>query len=217
MTVKQSFKYTPMGYQGRFHCYSRSIAAMLLLWHGLSSGNAPVVGVQPPPEQLATLLEMHQQSIPKLGNTRYVALVNYRQPSWEPRFYIIDTQTSEVVARYIVAHGRGSDPDHDGYADRFGDEHESYRSSLGFFVTSDTYISGSSGHGLSMRLDGLSKSNRNARARNIVIHANWYVEPGIVSTQKKPGRSYGCLVFSNSDRDAVVEKLKGGALILAAY
>jgi hypothetical protein len=205
-----------MSRMGRRRCYRELLLLLLLCpasWASQISANQGT----PPPEQLAQLLDKYQQSRPTLGNTRYVALLNYRQPSWEPRFYIIDTKTRDVVARYIVAHGRGSDPDHDGYADRFGDEHESHRSSLGFFVTTETYISGSSGHGLSMRLDGLSKSNRNAMARNIVIHANWYVEPDIVATQNKPGRSYGCLVFSNQDRDAVVEKLKGGALIYTAY
>lgn len=206
-----------MDRMGRRLAY-KGLAILLLLPHYAGWTSAlPVTRPTPPPEQVAQLLDKHQQSRATLGNTRYAALLNYRQPSWEPRFYIIDTKTRDVVARYIVAHGRGSDPDHDGYADRFGDEHESYRSSLGFFVTTETYVSDSSGHGLSMRLDGLSKSNRNALARNIVIHANWYVEPDIVATQKKPGRSYGCLVFSNQDRDAVVEKLKGGALIYTAY
>lgn len=202
--------------EGRIRHFAGWLVLLLLacLVNGASAAQA-VPG--PPPEQLVKLLDQHKQSQAELGNTRYAALLNYRQPSWEPRFYIIDTRTRNVVAKYIVAHGRGSDPDHDGYADRFGDEHESYRSSLGFFVTADTYISSSSGHGLSMRLEGKSGSNRNAMARNIVIHANWYVEPDIVAAQKKPGRSYGCLVFSNKDRDAVVETLKGGALIYSAY
>jgi hypothetical protein len=206
-----------MGRMGRRLAH-KGLAILLFLPHFAGWASAvPASQPAPPPEQLAQLLDKHQQSRPTLGNTRYVALLNYRQPSWEPRFYIIDTKTRDVVARYVVAHGRGSDPDHDGYADRFGDEHESHRSSLGFFLTAETYVSESSGHGLSMRLEGLSKSNRSAMARNIVIHANWYVEPDIVATQNKPGRSYGCLVFSNQDRDAVVEKLKGGALIYAAY
>lgn len=171
----------------------------------------------PPAEALDALMQHYQQRRASLGNPRRVALVNYRQPSSEPRFYVIDPATREVVARYVVAHGRGSDPDHDGRADRFGDKHESHRSSLGLFLTDEVYQSESAGHGLSMRLQGLSDTNRNAMDRLIVIHANWYVEPEVVAKQGKPGRSYGCLVFSNADRDAVIDMLKGGALIYAVY
>jgi len=171
----------------------------------------------PSTEQLALLLEKFSENRAQLGNTRHVALLNYRQPSWEPRFYIIDPDTKQVLQRYVVAHGRGSDPDHDGYADRFSDRAESRKSSLGFFVTGDTYMSESRGHGLSMRLRGLSRTNRNAMERNIVIHANWYMEPDFLAERRVPGRSYGCLVFSDRDRNEVIEILKGGALIYAAY
>lgn len=199
--------------------WSRLVTAMVLMLMTLNAAaNAGSPDKKmPPPALLEELLSKYQESRDRLGNTRHVALLNYRQPSWEPRFYIIDPATRQVVARYVVAHGRGSDPDHDGLADRFGDEHESYRSSLGFFVTGKTYISESAGHGLSLRLEGLSKTNRNAMERNIVIHANWYVEPEVVANQRKPGRSYGCLVFSDADRNAVIDKLKGGALIYSAY
>jgi hypothetical protein len=178
-----------------------------------STPNASV----PPPALLKSLLAKFKDSRQVLGNHRYTALLNYRQPSWEPRFYVIDPESSAVVGRYVVAHGRGSDPDHDGYADRFGDRPESHMSSLGFFRTDETYVSDSGGHGLSMRLVGLSGSNRNAWDRAIVIHANWYMEPGFLAQRRKPGRSYGCLVFSDRDRNEIVDKLKGGALLYAAY
>lgn len=171
----------------------------------------------PPPALLKSLLDKYNESRERLGNTGHVALLNYRQPSWEPRFYLIDPGTGEILRRYVVAHGRGSDPAHTGYAKRFSDKEGSHRSSLGFFVTGETYISESRGHGLSLRLQGLSDSNRNALERNIVIHANWYMEPEFLEKHRKPGRSHGCLVFSDEDRDEIVEKLKGGALIYAAY
>ncbi|MGH8453616.1 MAG: murein L,D-transpeptidase catalytic domain family protein [Nevskiales bacterium] len=195
------------------------MTAIVLMFTGLGAGataGSPGRKV-PSPALLKQLLEKYQESRDRLGNRRYVALLDYRQPSWESRFFIIDPVTGQVVAQYVVAHGRGSDPDHDGYADRFGDKPESHRSTLGFFVTGETYLSESAGHGLSMRLEGLSKTNRNAKERDIVIHANWYVEPGFVAKKSKPGRSYGCLVFSDADRNAVIEKLKGGALIYTAY
>lgn len=166
---------------------------------------------------LDPLLKHYQEIRGTLDNPRYVALVNYRQPSWEPRFYLIDPRQSQVIATYRVAHGRGSDPNHDGYAMHFSDRPGSRMSSVGFYITGDTYISPKEGHGLSLRLEGLSRSNHHAADRHIVIHANDYMEPGFIRRYGKPGRSYGCLTFSKADRDEVVEYLAGGALIYAVY
>jgi hypothetical protein len=177
----------------------------------------PAPGPQIPDGALHELMGEYAQLKPTLGNTRYIALVNYRQPSWERRFYIIDPETAHIVASYVVAHGMGSDPKHSGYAQKFGDRDSSHMSSLGFFVTGDTYESDDSDHGLSMRLKGLSDSNRNAEDRAIVIHAAGYLEPEFIKAHGKPGRSFGCLAFSAGDRDEVVEKLKGGALIYSVY
>jgi len=181
------------------------------------TAGADEIGPLFPTSAVTELLERARSEKSVVKNRRYAALLNYRQPSWEPRFYLFDIDSGKAIASYVVAHGRGSDPDHDGFATKFSDEHESHMSSLGFFLTGDTYQSESAGHGLSLRLNGLSETNQNSTARNIVIHGNWYVEPEVLATQHKPGRSYGCMVFSAADRNAVVEKLKDGALIYAVY
>jgi hypothetical protein len=89
-------------------------------------------------------------------------------------------------------------------------------SSVVFFRTTETYLSNEPGHGLSLRLEGLSETNRKAYDRAIVIHANHYMEPEFIDAFGKPGRSHGCLVFAAADRDVIVSKLGGGALIYAA-
>jgi hypothetical protein len=194
------------------------LMAMALLGMGLAQADDTGADEPPIPQaMLEAARARYQQDKSNLGNTRYIALVNYRQPSWERRFYLIEPDSGRLVSSYVVAHGRGSDPDHDGYADRFSDDEGSHMSSLGFFRTGETYMSRSDGHGLSMRLTGLSESNSKAYERDIVIHGNWYMEPSVLAKQSKAGRSYGCFVFSAKDRDAVVEKLKGGALLYAAY
>lgn len=168
-----------------------------------------------PPVLLKALLNQYQQSRDMLGNTHYLALVNYRQPSWEPRFYVIEPGAWRVVAVYRVAHGKGSDPDHDGFAEFFGDVEGSHMSSVGLYRTGDVYLSEQEAHGMSMRLEGLSETNSSAYERNIVIHANHYMEQDFMKTYGMPGRSHGCLVFSASDRDDIIARLKGGALIYA--
>ena len=170
-----------------------------------------------PSDLLQPLMQQYHQSKQELGNSRYVAILNYRQPSWERRFYFIDPEGMQVVAVYRVAHGKGSDPDHDGLAERFGDDYGSHMSSVGFYQTGNVYLSQQDSHGMSLRLKGLSDTNRNAYERKIVIHANEYMEQPFIDQYGLPGRSHGCLVFSASDRDDVIEWLKGGALIYAVH
>lgn len=194
------------------------LATMLcLIYSGASLATDNGNGVHAIPDDLMQpLLQQYRKKQDLLGNTHYVGLVNYRQPSWEPRFYLIDPREEQVIAAYRVAHGRGSDPVHDGFAEFFSDRQGSLMSSLGFFRTSETYMSQEPGHGLSLRLEGLSDSNRNAYDRAIVIHANHYMEQDFIDSFGKPGRSHGCLVFAADDRDVIVGKLGGGALIYAA-
>lgn len=197
------------------------LLVVVLLWmlvprtFAVTQGPESEAGSDLPRSLLQPLLERYEQSKETLGNRRYIALVNYRQPSWKPRFHVIDPESLQVVASYRVAHGKGSDPDHDGFVESLGDMQGSYMSSSGFFRTGEAYLSGQDGHGLSLRLEGLSKTNRNAYERNIVIHANHYMERDFINSYGLPGRSHGCLVFSSADRDDVISKLRDGALIYA--
>ncbi|MCS3903909.1 hypothetical protein J2T55_001941 [Methylohalomonas lacus] len=188
---------------------------LLLLLAGMRVGAA--LEPRPPAAELERLVERYEQMQERLDNRRYAALVNYRQPSWEPRFYLVDLQQQRVVESYHVAHGKGSDPEHDGFASAFSDRHGSHMSSVGFFLTGETYVSEQAGHGLSLRLKGLSPSNRNAFDRNIVIHANHYMENDFIDRFGKPGRSHGCFTLKSDDRDEVIARLRGGALIYAIH
>ena len=109
------------------------------------------------------------------------------------------------VERFLVAHGQGSDPSRTGYATRFSNENETHATSLGFFRTAETY---DGKHGYSLRLDGLSATNSNARERAIVIHGADYVA--------SLGRSWGCPAVEMSVRTRLIDMLKGGSVILAA-
>lgn len=143
------------------------------------------------------------------------AVVDYGRASTLPRFYLFDSRSHALLGSFRVAHGKGSDPDHDSHADRFSNDFGSRSSSLGLFRTSQVFDSQEPGHGLSMRLIGLSASNSNAEERAIVIHANTYMEDDFIREHGVPGRSYGCLVLASADRNRVIEQLKGGALIFA--
>lgn len=145
----------------------------------------------------------------------HFAVVDYARHSSQPRLLLFERDDLRLVASYRVAHGLGSDPDHDGYADSFSDAEGSRASSLGAFRTTQVYQSEEPGHGLSMRLLGLSASNANAERRAVVLHAKDYMEEDFIRRHGVAGRSHGCLVLAAADRDAVIAALRGGALIFA--
>ncbi|MFA5161009.1 MAG: murein L,D-transpeptidase catalytic domain family protein [Elusimicrobiales bacterium] len=146
-------------------------------------------------------------------NTDYVTVVDFTKHSSKARFFIIDMKSGAVKALH-VAHGSGSDPGNTGYATKFSNQDGSHMSSLGFYLTGETYTGN---HGRSMRLDGLSPTNSNVRARAVVVHGSSYVQEASV----QPGRSWGCLALSDKVVQGVIDKLKkddkknGGSIIYA--
>ena len=91
----------------------------------------------------------------------------------EARFHVVDLRNGRVES-YRVAHGRGSDPAHRGFLERFSNDFGSYATSNGAYTTGEYYHGK---YGLSMKAHGLDWSNNNAEARAIVIHNAWYAEP----------------------------------------
>jgi hypothetical protein len=143
----------------------------------------------------------------KVKNQNFISVIDFSKKSTLTRFFIINVQTG-VVWPLHVSHGKGSDSDHDGVAEKFSNSSGSNQSSLGFYKTAETY---SGNHGLSLRLDGLSSTNSLVRARAIVIHGADYVQESSVIQ----GRSLGCPAVSMKVRDEVINRLKGGAIIYA--
>jgi hypothetical protein len=131
-------------------------------------------------------------------------VIDFTQSSNNKRMYVINMHTG-AVARYLVAHGNGSDPSHTGYAKKFSNSPGSNMSSLGMYVTGQEY---DGSHGRSMRLVGLESSNNNAMDRAIVVHGAWYVDP-----QYTPlGRSQGCPAVEERYIGTLVTQLRGGSV-----
>jgi len=141
----------------------------------------------------------------------FIGVVDFSKPSSEPRFHVVDLRNGQVES-YRVAHGQGSDPNHDGFVERFSNDFGSHASSNGTYTTGDYYHGK---YGLSMKTRGHDWSNNNAEPRAIVIHNAWYAEPGVLSAHGKLGRSQGCFAFSREDQWPVMRKLAGGRMIYA--
>ncbi|NUQ19112.1 MAG: murein L,D-transpeptidase catalytic domain family protein [Sphingomonas sp.] len=140
-----------------------------------------------------------------------IGIADFSRPSSERRFHVVDLQNGSVES-HLVCHGRGSDPAHSGYLERFSNDFGSYATSSGTYVT-DAYYQGK--YGLSLRVRGLDWSNNNAEARAIVIHNAWYAEPEMLQQHGQLGRSEGCFAMPKTSQYEVMKRLAGGRMIYA--
>src|SRR4030095_13318481 len=60
-------------------------------------------------------LDAHRYQIPARD---VIGIVDFSKPSSEGRFHVVDLMNGTVES-HLVAHGRGSDPDHSGFLERF--------------------------------------------------------------------------------------------------
>lgn len=139
-----------------------------------------------------------------------LAVIDYSLPSTARRLWVFDMRDGKLLHHELVAHGRGSG---DNYATSFSNQAESHQTSLGLFRTAETYIGG---NGYSLRLDGLEPGvNDNARARAIVMHGAWYVDPAVAAKQGRLGRSYGCPALRQQVARVVIDELKERNLLFS--
>jgi len=141
-----------------------------------------------------------------------LTVIDYSKPSTQPRMWVFDVRTHELLFRELVSHGRGSGKT---MATSFSNEAESNMTSLGLFKTAEPYV----GHnGYSLRLDGLEKGrNDNARARAIVVHGAPYVNAATARANGYLGRSLGCPAVRPEIARQLIDTVKGGGLIFAYY
>lgn len=149
--------------------------------------------------------EMRDKYLEQIGNRRYLAIIDFSRPSSEERLFLVDTATGKIM-KMLVAHGEGSDPDEDGFADKFSNMSGSSMSSVGVYITAEQYFGA---NGLSLRLDGMEETNSTARERLIVLHGADYVDP----RKKKQGMSRGCPAVSKRDAGMLIDKLSHGAFL----
>jgi hypothetical protein len=140
-----------------------------------------------------------------------VGIADYGVRSSDPRLHFVDFERG-VVDSYRVAHGAGSDPEHDGWLKWFSNIEESLCSSKGAYMTFGWYTGK---YGTSIRLEGLDQSNSNALPRAIVMHRASYCEPDHLARYGRLGRSNGCFAMSDADFKLALLRLAGGRLLYA--
>ena len=140
-----------------------------------------------------------------------IGIVDFSLMSREPRFHILDMASGQTMT-LLVAHGRGSDPEHKGWVEQFSNQPGSHASSDGAYLTGAGY---DGAHGASRRLIGLDVGNYNAESRAIVLHPADYVSTDIIASQGKLGRSEGCFAVRQDDIYMALALLGEGRMIYA--
>jgi hypothetical protein len=141
-----------------------------------------------------------------------LTLIDYSRPSTEPRLWVIDLETGNVLFEELVAHGAGSGGN---LATQFSNDPDSHQSSLGLFATEGTYVGK---HGYSLRLNGLESGvNDRARERAIVMHGADYVNADIAASLGRLGRSWGCPALRPAIVRRVIDRIKDGNVVFAYY
>lgn len=168
-----------------------------------------------PNDQHRRVLELAKEQVERhraaLWRTDIVAIADFAMPSSLPRFHFANLERGEVRS-FLVAHGRGSDPEHDGFLKTFSNEVGSLATSRGAYVTYEWY---KGKYGTSIRLGGLSPENSNVLDRAIVLHPAKYANPDMLDRFGRLGRSDGCFAMSEADFNEALWQLSGGRLIYA--
>lgn len=150
-----------------------------------------------------------------LHNKRYLTIVDYTKYSNVKRLFVLDVEKKHLTLSSIAAHGIGSDPDSMGIPVRFSNRDNSHMTSLGFYVTGDTYFNLRKKDSLGLCLFGLDDGyNDAACVREIVIHYGASERSGnVYVTDTGAARSYGCPALPLSTNRKVINLIKGGSCL----
>ena len=141
-------------------------------------------------------------------NKDIITLIDFTKPSTEERLYVLDIRHKRLLFSSLVSHGKNSGGN---YATSFSNKVNSYKSSLGFFVTENTY---QGKNGYSLVLNGLEKGiNDRASERAIVMHGAAYADPSVVSRGGRLGRSFGCPAVPQKLSRPIIDAIKGGSVM----
>lgn len=143
----------------------------------------------------------------------YLYYIDYGLSGRTPRGYVFDMEKLDLVeGPFTVAHGRGSGAKN-AIPMSFSNRPGSAATSLGLYVTQETYgFSGKAGgvrySSIGLRMSGQSgRYNSNARSRGVVVHGAPYV------TAAGTGRSEGCPAMEQSRARRLLPMLAHGSVV----
>jgi hypothetical protein len=144
----------------------------------------------------------------QLPHDHLLTIIDFTKASTQQRLFVVDMRQGRVLFRSLVAHGQQSGGQ---YAHRFSNEVNSHQSSLGLYITANTYTGA---HGYSLRLKGCQAGlNHNAWKRDIVLHGADYATPAFVKNHGYLGRSQGCPAVPPTVHEPLINLIKNGTAL----
>lgn len=137
-----------------------------------------------------------------------ITFIDFSKISSSERIYVVDIQNKSLLYKTYVSHGQNSGGE---YAKYFSNIEGSLKSSLGFFLTKDTYHGR---NGYSLRLKGLEENiNDKAMERYIVMHGAKYSNPSTIEQNGRLGRSWGCPALPEAISKEIIDVIKDGSVL----
>lgn len=161
------------------------------------------------------ILEIARREVARAGDVLWrrdiAGILDFSAHSAIPRFHFAHLENGTVQS-FRVAHGTGSDPEHDGFLNWFSNVPGSNATSRGAYITWEWYTGR---YGTSVRLGGLDPDNSHALERAIVMHSAAYCTEEHVERWGRLGRSNGCFAMAPDDFLFALAQLSGGRLLYA--
>ncbi|SHL33617.1 L,D-transpeptidase catalytic domain [Flavobacterium flevense] len=179
------------------------------IYNNLDSANFSLPNLESFKEALVGFNKLKEQG--KVSKN-IITLIDFSLSANTKRLWVIDLDTRTVLLHSLVAHGRNTGQE---YANSFSNAAESYKSSLGFYLTAEVY---NGKHGKSLRLDGIEKGiNDNARNRAVVVHGANYVSNSFIQNNKRLGRSLGCPAVPVEITNKLIETIQNKTCLFIYY
>lgn len=172
-------------------------------------------GLELPPSDLFELGLIGYLNLKESGKNvqkDIITLIDFRLSSNNRRLWIVDIRQNKVLFHSVVSHGKNTGEE---YANYFSNTVHSNKSSVGFYLTGETYYGK---HGLSLRLDGQEAGfNDNARKRAVVMHGASYATREFARTYGRLGRSFGCPAIPKKYHKEIINLVANKSTLFIYY
>lgn len=154
------------------------------------------------------MMGYYKLSDQNLLDKNILTIIDFTLSSTKKRMWVLDMTNNKVLFNTVVAHGKNTGGE---FATKFSNNLNSLQSSLGFYITGETYFGK---NGYSMFIDGMEKQfNSKARERYVVVHGASYANPSFVKKLGRLGRSYGCPALPTALTNDIIDVIKNKSVI----
>lgn len=154
------------------------------------------------------MLGYYKLSDQNLVKKEILTIIDFTLSSTKKRLWVLDMKNQKVLFHCVVSHGKNTGGE---FATKFSNTVNSLQSSLGFYITGETYFGK---NGLSLFIDGKEQQfNSKARERYVVMHGAEYANPEFAAKLGRLGRSYGCPAVPTALTQEIIDTIKDESVL----